>query len=88
MLYDPIYDVMNIVVQVDSFFTEAEIEECCRGTSVWICPVCHKSLSRKQTLKAHLNSVHSVRAGTASKRYKLYDYCPTARIPRSTQSRW
>ena len=39
---------------------EINISECQVSEKCWICPVCKKNLSRKQTLRTHLLAVHDI----------------------------
>ncbi|XP_052212666.1 uncharacterized protein LOC127831685 [Dreissena polymorpha] len=76
------------------FFLSSVIEEnsvlaCKQSDKEWACPApqCRRILSRKQTLKSHLLSVHNISYEVPVKRYKLYDYDSSVPVPRRTHFR-
>lgn len=72
----------------DKVLSNEELNAC-EQSGNWICPMtgCRKELSRKQTLKTHLQCIHSVEAGTTVKRYKKYEVNEFEPKPKTTKWR-
>ncbi|XP_033730140.1 uncharacterized protein LOC117319447 [Pecten maximus] len=65
-----------------------DIDSCLCPDGKWQCPVgdCNQKLSRKQTLKQHITSLHDIDVRWEVKQYKLYEFDQSIPVPRSTQA--
>ena len=56
------HDIFSIILQA-CILSEEDISNCKRSETEWACPIteCNAVLSRKQTLKSHLATLHGVK---------------------------
>ena len=53
---------MHLYTSFQDIYSEDDILSCQIADKIWLCPIksCEQALSRKQTLKIHLITVHNV----------------------------